>query len=75
MRCGTLQFGCSLVRCSSVDRVEHVHARDHNNYYGFDIDFEMRALTGKFWQIQVFCLNCVEGILQCRRPFLNTRKT
>ena len=21
MRCGTLQFGCSLVRCSSVDRV------------------------------------------------------
>ena len=46
MRCGTLQFGCSLVRCSSVDRVEHVHARDHNNYYGFDIDFEMRARTG-----------------------------
>ena len=47
MRCGTLQFGCSLVRCGSVDRViyRRVHARDHYNYYGFDIDFEMRAQT------------------------------
>ena len=27
MRCGTLQFGCSLVRCGSVDRVVGVYTQ------------------------------------------------
>ena len=27
MRCGTLQFGCSLVRCGSVDRVIGVYTQ------------------------------------------------
>ena len=44
------------------------------HYYGFEIDFEIRARTANsanFGKIQVFRLNCAEGILQCRRPLLN----
>ena len=45
--------------------------------YGIEIDFDIRARTANsanFGKIQVFRLNCAEGILQCRRSLLNSKK-
>ena len=69
MRCGTLRFSSVAVRC---DRVRA------KGPYSIEIDFEIRAQTensANFGKIQVFSLNCAEGILQCRRPLLNSNKT
>ena len=73
MRCGTLRFGFGAVRCGTI--CDRVCAKGP---YGIETDFEIRAQTANseiFGNIQVFRLNCAEGILQCRRPLLNSRKT
>ena len=72
MRCGTLRFGCGAVRCGTI--CDRVRAKGP---YGIEIDLEIRARMEKkanFGKIQVFRLNCAEGILQCRRPLLNSKK-
>ena len=73
MRCGTLRFGCGAVavRCGTI--CDRVRAKGP---YGIEIDFEIRARTANsanFGKIQVYRLNCAEGILQCRRPLLNSK--
>ena len=71
MRCGTLRFGSVAVRCGTI--CDRVRAKGP---YGIEIDFEIRvANSANFGKIQVFSLNCAEGILQCRRPLLNSKKT
>ena len=73
MRCGTLRCGCGAVRWGNI--CDRVRAKGP---YGIEIDFEIRAQTensANFGKIQVFSLNCAEGILQCRRPLLNSNKT
>ena len=73
MRCGTLRFGSVAVRCGNI--CDRVRAKGP---YGIEIDFEIRAQTensANFGKIQVISLNCAEGILQCRRPLLNSNKT
>ena len=64
---------CGAVRCGTI--CDRVRAKGP---YGIEIDFEIWARTAKsanFGKIQVFRLNCAEGILQCRRPLLNSKKT
>ena len=77
MRCGTLRFGSVAVRlrCGAVIYVTVYVQRDRT---ASRLIFEIRAQTensANFGKIQVFSLNCAEGILQCRRPLLNSNKT
>ena len=59
VRYATVRFGCGAVRCGTI--CDRVRAKGP---YGVN-----------FGKIQVFSLNCAEGILQCRRPLLNFKKT
>ena len=75
MRCGTLRFSCGAVAVLCGTICDRVRAKGS---YGIEIDFEIWARTANsanFGKMQVFRLNCVEGILQCRRPLLNSKKT
>ena len=73
VRYATVRLRCGAVRCGTI--CDRVRAKGP---YGIEIDFEIRARTANsanFGKIQVFRLNCTEGILQCRRPILNSKKT
>ena len=61
-----VQYATVRLRCGTI--CDRVRAKGP---YGIEIDFEIWARTANsanFGKIQVFRLNCAEGILQCRRP-------
>ena len=65
-----VRFGCGAVRCGAVLYVTVYVQRDRT---ASRLILRL-ANSANFGKIQVFSLNCAEGILQCRQPLLNSQK-